>query len=110
MREPDFFLTVGDQQPVIQATLLDPDGNPIDLTGSTVVFSMAPTTRSGTTMGGAATIVGDPTLGVVQYAWQEIDTIESGDYDAEWIVTGGDGRQMTFPNDRSLRIRIRNRV
>jgi hypothetical protein len=110
MREPDFFLTVGDRQPVIQATLLDPNANPIDLNGATVAFSMATANGATEGLGGPAAIIGDPTKAVVQYAWDAGDTLTQGDYDAEWIVTFSDGRQMTFPNDRSLRIRIRNRV
>lgn len=111
MRDPDFFLTVGDRLPVISATLLDPAGNPVDLTGvQGVAFTMALSDRSADAITGAAPPAGDPTTGGVAYAWADGDTLVAGDYDIEWTVTFSDGRQMTFPNDCPSLLRIRPRV
>jgi hypothetical protein len=101
-----FQIVAGDLLPVIQATLIGPNGV-LDLTGATIVFRMKP--PSGSAVNLSATIMGSPVNGVVQYAWQGSDTAVAGLYSAEWVVTIG-GKPMTIPSDQPFQILIRAQI
>ena len=92
----DFTLKRNDTRPKIQAQLTQ-DGNPYDLTGSTVKFIMKQDGAGSAKVDSAATIV-DAANGDVEYAWSAVDTDTEGDYNAEWEVTDGSGDVLTFPN------------
>lgn len=103
MANPTFYIKQGDLTPTLDATLLDPNGNPVNLTGTTVRFHMTP-------VGGAilinqsATVVSAAT-GQVRYTWTGTDTATAGNYLAEFEVTTG-GVQQTYPNDRYISVII----
>lgn len=110
-RAADYFLSQFDTAAVIQATLLDPGGKtPINLTGATLRFSIRRANDSVPSGGGVASIVGDPTLGVVSYQWQPVDVATPGMFNAEWIVTFPGSHEMTWPNSTYLRIEIKPRL
>jgi len=80
----------------------------MDLTGKTVTFEMQLVNRTGAVIGGSADVVGDPTLGNVQYAWAAGDLAVAGDYDGEFLINNG-GMIQVYPA-RSLRIVVRARA
>jgi hypothetical protein len=96
----DFFVKQNDTNPVIQATLIGPDGTPTNLTGCTVVFHMAEKNTLAIKVNAAATPDPDQTTnpGVVRYTWTGTDTDTVGDYVAEWQVTLPSGKIVTYPN------------
>lgn len=90
-------LYINDALPQIQATLTDESGNPIDLTGYTVQFAMRLWYDAANTLGpNAAQIIGDPTLGTVQYVLNSTDLqgAVTGVYAAQWRVTDSSGNIM----------------
>jgi hypothetical protein len=102
---PDIFLAAGDTAPVTQFTLRAPDdeqgnqGDPLDLTGATVVLRLQPKNRSASATSRAATILGDPTLGETELDWATTGgPIAPGDYVCRYIVTTADGHQISVPN------------
>jgi hypothetical protein len=94
----NFTMRENDTLPIIGATLSDPNGI-IDLTGASVAFHMNVAKGGTPKVNAAASIVGDPTLGVVEYAWIAIDTDSPGTYNCEWEVTFANGKILSCPND-----------
>lgn len=50
--------------------------------------------------------VTDAQGGVVEYVWQDGDTSDVGEYEAEFVVVFDDGSDMSFPNDSFLDVVI----
>lgn len=102
---PDFYIKQGDLLPYIEVILKNADGTIVNLTGATVMFRMA---KRGSTpkVNAAATIVGSASDGRVQYQWTSADTDTIGEFRAEWVVTFGNGKTQTHPNDTWHTIRI----
>lgn len=105
---PDFTIKRGDRLPVFRGTCVDRDGQPANLTGATVRFYMRRKSDPGTPVvnGGLMTIVGDPTLGGVEYEWDADDTEDAEMYEAEVEATYGDGKRQTFPSYRFLNVLV----
>lgn len=101
-----FTIKQGDLRPYLKAQLvrLNDDGEiegPQDLTGAeAIVFTMKNKATSAVPIdeGTDVTVLGDPTLGNVQYEWQPGDTDIPGSYLGEFEATFG-GEPMTFPNN-----------
>lgn len=102
----DFTIKTHDTAPFIEQTLLDWEGNPVDIGGADVIFNLV-------TFGEVGTVVlseianndqvsdgSDGTRGYVSYEWQDGDTATKGAYVAEWEVTFTDGEVQTFPSDQ----------
>jgi hypothetical protein len=53
----------------------------------------------GTPLIAAAAVIGDPTLGKVQYTFQPLDTVNPGSYYIEWQVTFPDTSVLTVPDN-----------
>jgi hypothetical protein len=101
----DATIKRGDLLPVLTATLLDADGEPVDLTAATSAeFHMVPV-GSSTAKVDAAAVISIPSAGEVQYVWQGTDTDTIGDYYGEFEVLWAT-KTETFPNDGHLIIRI----
>lgn len=103
-----FSIKQNDTAPSLQVALFQGDGTPQDLTGAIVTFSMQ---RQGyvttmTIIDAACSLVGSPTAGTVQYAWQTSDTVTPGAYTGEFHVRLQDGRTITFPTSGALTIYI----
>jgi len=80
-------LKQNDRLPKLRATLTDGSGNPIDLTGSSVVFRMKNFDGTGSLkVNGAATVI-TPAAGIVEYAWAAGDTDTAGTWIGEFAVT-----------------------
>ena len=104
MPTPVFYLKVGDRLPSIEATLLDFSGQAVNLTGATVEWVYRKLGAATGLVRSAAVV--NAAQGKVRYDWVAEDTIEPGLLDAEWRVTFADGRKMSFPNHRHLRLQI----
>jgi hypothetical protein len=101
----DFKIKQGNTAPLLKAVLqrLNDEGEvegPADLTGvDTVTFTMRNKTSLVVQVDeGAADVVGDPTLGEVEYEWQPGDTDIAGNFLGEFDVLYTNGKTETFPN------------
>lgn len=99
-----FTIKQSDTSPSIRATLQDADGNPINLTGSTVRFHMK--SLEGTVVVDSLATITTPLSGVITYDWLTTDTDTAGTYFAEFEVTYADSSVETFPNTGNLAIII----
>ena len=109
----NFYLKVGNLSPAITATLTDDAGDPVDLTGATVIFKLVSMLDYTTVVAGSADILvadpdvlqaGDPN---VRYRWQGADSATPGLYYAEWQATLPSGAgPITFPNTGFLIVNI----
>ena len=99
-----FYLKQHDTLPALEASLINPDGTAVDLTGAAVKFVM--TAADGTPVVDAAgAIVAPATDGKVRYDWLAEDTAVPGAYRAEFEVTFV-GSRYTFPNNDYLAVQI----
>jgi hypothetical protein len=94
-------MNTGDLQPALQATLLNPDGTPANLTGATVVFTMS---QRGVTLFSGAAIIVNASSGVVEYVWQPGNTNYYGSCKGVFTVTFANGMTQTFPVGADLNI------
>jgi len=94
----NFSIKENDTLPALRAVLKDSAGEPIDLTGATVMFHMRNTSNSNVKVDSAATII-DAGGGVVDYQWIAQDTDNVGQYEIEFEVTFPGGGVQTFPNN-----------
>lgn len=106
MPEPDYFIRVGDGSVVITDVLSDEDGDPVNISGATVEFHLAPI------QGGAAIINASASndqatagTGHVSYTFGTTVPGTAGLYLGEWEVTYNGGGVQTFPNDRYILVR-----
>ena len=92
MADAPFYMKRGDTEPKLLAQFRQGDGNILDLTGATVVFTM--TKRGSTTpkISLSSVDVVDAALGTVSYTWTTGDTDTTGTYDAEFKVSFIGGR------------------
>ena len=77
-----------------------------DLTGASVVFTMADVGGTKVIDRRAATIVSPPTSGIVQHNWLAGDTATAGTFSGEFEITFPSGQVITFPNQRNITIKI----
>ena len=101
----DYTLKRYDTGPAITATILDANGNVVNLTGASVNFVMRPMTAVAPTTNLAATIV-TPSAGTVTYQPTATDTGIAGIYQAEFHITSSGGVKTTFPTDGYLEVSI----
>ena len=105
-----FYIKQNDTSPAILRQLLNAAGNPVDLTGATVVFNMASVAGTLVCNANAASVftgtlpaeLGGGTVtaadGWVRYIWTATDTAAPGQYIAEFQVTYADSSVETAPN------------
>lgn len=97
-----FRMNTGDLQPVLQATLENPDGSAVDLTGASVVFTMS---QNGAVLfSNPAVIVSPASNGTVQYNWLPGNTNYYGSCIGVFTVTFPSGLTQTFPVESQLTI------
>jgi len=96
----------GDTRHAIQATLKNTNGDPVNLTGTTVRFFMGKV--------GQIVIENDARQtevpGEVWYVFNEGETDVPGFYNVEFRVTYADGKVETFPHNQTLKLRIHERI
>jgi hypothetical protein len=93
-----YYVKQGDTAPVATATLLDPSGAAVSLSGAVVRFHMSNATT--VIVDALATVDADQVLnkGKVTYQWLTANTATAGTFRAEWQVTFADATIQTFPN------------
>jgi hypothetical protein len=102
----DFEIKSGGTAPPLRVSLLDGTG-PLNLSGATVTMSMRRADGGPLVLTDAAVqIVGDPTLGVVEYQWQPGDTATDGKYIVQWDVTFSNGAVQPFPTEGFTEVTI----
>jgi hypothetical protein len=107
--EADLHLGQGDTLPIAgPETISDANGEPVDLTGVAVTFTMHRLPRNGPPAVQAAGIVVDAAAGTVSYAWQDGDTDVAGKYEAWWTAVVA-GKQFSAPNTGKLIVLIEGR-
>jgi hypothetical protein len=112
MAGSDFFIAQGDTASPLTDTLLDSNGNPVDLQGATVELQLFPLEGSTSSVvsgddANAQTGDGsDGSLGDVSYQWQIGETDDAGVFLGYWVVTFGGGDIQTFPNDGPFSVQI----
>ena len=102
----------GDTLPAVADTILDREGDPVDLTGASVRFYMEYVgddddgEEGDTLVVNAAATVTDATAGEVAYQLQASDTARTGRHEAEWVVTTSGGGTLTYPRSTNLVIDV----
>jgi hypothetical protein len=117
-----FYLKFGDTLPILKVTLLNPDGTPADLTGTTG-WKLHVRKPDGSVVIRDMAIDGAPTLGIVKYIWTVADwdvlnvngylaagpalPLKQGEreHEMEYKVLSGTSR-LTFPNTGYDTLRI----
>lgn len=100
-----FQIKENDTTPSLRASLLNGDGNAVDLLGTTIRFFMRALGSSAVTIDRSASIISQAE-GIVQYDWVTGDTASVGFYQAEFQVTYADGNIETFPNGNYIGVEI----
>lgn len=91
-------ITQGDTRTNLADVLVKPTGEPINLTGSAVTFSMVSQTDNSVKVNQVAANLDDAPNGQVSYTWQSADVNTAGLYWGWWEVTTG-GKVEHFPGD-----------
>lgn len=101
----------GDLLPVLEATLTDEDGAPVDLSdiGSLTFRLGRGSSGDDVLVERAAEVVGDGTEGNVRFVWEEGDTDVAGVHRGSFRLVSG-GKPTTFPNDGYITVHIGDAV
>jgi hypothetical protein len=95
----------GDNRPNLIGTLTYPTtGDPVDLTGCTVVFQMRKENDRRYTVNALATVI-SPLTGQVRYDWSANDLAVPGEYQAQFEITFGDATHQTSDPPETLIVR-----
>ncbi len=108
MAEAIHSIKENDTSPILQATLKDGDGVVVNLSGSTVVFSMRDENLQTLKIDKKACVLVDAVNGVVSYTWLAAnnDTDTPGLYIGEFQATNGAAIE-SYPNNEDNRLFIR---
>lgn len=98
-----FTIKQGDTLPKLVEQLFNADGTTIDLSTATAIelhvrFDDRTTMVHG--LGDGVSVQGNPLDGIVEYAWQDGDTLNVGHHLREWYVRFASGADITVPNSR----------
>lgn len=102
-----FYIKRGDRLPAISTQITDSLDQPINLTGSSVLFVMRGPWDTSPAISSAATIV-DAAQGKVRYDWTGTQTDVPGSFRGEFRVTFAGGSQQSFPTNGFIDIEISN--
>jgi len=102
----DFTIKEGDTGPDLLVTLIDEDGDVVDISDYTSCkFRMADVYTNETKVDADATVV-DASNGSVKYVWTTSDTDTPGEYRGEFYVDFDGTEKITFPNNGYISIMI----
>lgn len=103
-----FHIKAGDVLPELNATLLDVDGLPLNLSvASSVTLRVRQVVLSGSPVKWAKPCtIAAPAAGKVSFAWAAGDTATPGTYEVEFLVTWADGGVQAVPNNGNAVIKI----
>lgn len=107
-----FTITQNDTSPALESQLLD-NNVPVDISGfNEVSFHMEnkfdEVVIDDDTTG--SVIVADPSLGEVEYQFDQTQTATIGTYSAHWEVEYGDGSIETFPSSGSITVEVTEEI
>lgn len=100
---PDIPFGEGDVGPAVDDVILDGLGNPMDLSGATVVFRYRDKDQLSAEINEPAVVeqTTEPlTMGAV--SWTPAGPMPPGEFNANWVVSFGGSAPVTFPDDRYL--------
>jgi hypothetical protein len=115
-----FHLKYRDTRPGLLVYLLDPDGTPHSLVGTTA-WSLHVWLSDGTKLARDMTVYGDPVAGALLYTWDATDWTAPGgldvsptlplqpgvrDHRMEYEVVGPGDARLTFPNNGYDTLRV----
>lgn len=105
----DVIMGQNDRQPPLLFSLRNPDGTPVNLsgTGTAVNFVMSPigTTLAAPVVNAACQIL-DPLNGLVQYNWAVGNTGTLGTFIGQFRITFPDGTVQHVPRERFFTVQI----
>jgi hypothetical protein len=101
----DFVIRQGDTLPVLTATMVDANGNAINLTGGSVIFVMRSLLSATPAITATATVV-TPATGAVSFTFSATQTATAGRYLGCFVATLSSGSVQTFPADGYLELSI----
>jgi hypothetical protein len=88
-----FLIKQNDRYPSLQAVIADDQGNPVDLSGASLMFAFAkmpacdaPDGTLPTLMFKNAAVIVTPAAGLVRYDWADGDTASAGNFVGEFEV------------------------
>ena len=93
-----FTLKAGDTSPRMDAILRDSEGEPVDLSATTVNLRLLHPRGGEVVLERRVTIVSEED-GHVRHEWGDDDTDEAGRYRVEFVATYPNDTEETFPND-----------
>ena len=102
----NFYIKENDTRPAITANLTDANDATVNLTGSTVTFSMRVDPAGVTKVDLGTAIIENAEAGQVSYSWTATDTNTADDYEAEFQVTFAGGAVQTFPGRNWIAVHI----
>jgi hypothetical protein len=105
-----FIIKRNDTAPVLIATVYDKSclgaWNRLDLSGATKIeFSMVDNCGALVISAQSAETV-SASSGVIQYAWRDGDTYNSGDFLGEFEIFFSNGTKMSLPREGGIKIKI----
>lgn len=106
MAEEHFYMKRGDTRPELQVTLKDGTGTAVNVTGTTIKFSMKNKLTGQLKINEGTVTIVTAASGVVKYTWVAADTDTVGEYEAEFEVTFGGGAIETFANSKANRLLV----
>jgi hypothetical protein len=112
----NFHIKEGDTSPELKRQLIAQEGEdtPVDVSNANKVgFQMRDAHTDDLVvdeLDGTNVTVVDGVKGVVKYSWQDGDTADAGDYEAEFIVEYSDGTTERYPNSGYLVVHILDNV
>ena len=112
MPEETFYIKQNDTASFITRDLKDAFGSPVNVTGSSVVFSMRVKPAGTMKITRQAGVIVNAGIGRVRYEWASdgSDTNTADEYEGEFQVTYANGKIQTFPNDGHIPIVITDDV
>lgn len=112
----NFHIKESDTSPELERQLIAQEGEdtPVDVSGANKLgFQMRdPHTEELVVddKAGNNTAIVDGVKGVVKYVWQDTDTADAGDYEAEFIVEYSDGTVERYPNSGYILVHVLDNV
>jgi len=97
-----FTLAVGQRLPALRVQLLSERGQPIDITGATVTFSMKDRSGAYAVQAGGASVE-NANEGIVSYAWTVAAVDMAGVYFGQFTITIG-GVAYLVPNNETQKL------
>ena len=110
MADPTFYIKQNDTRPELDIFLRDDKDRSINITGSSVKFSMRNASTNVVKISLAAVTTVSSTSGRVKYSFTSSDTDTAGNFDGEFQVTFVGGQVETFPNDGYIKVIVTDDV